>query len=101
VFASDDPVFAWAVAKALLIAIVAFAVLIYAAWAATRQRQDAAHVGTLKDGALKYEGSVERARFLSLPAEQTEETEATRHILARGLAEEINVREPGQPAAAA
>jgi hypothetical protein len=101
VFASDDPVFAWAVAKALLIAIVAFVVLIYAAWAATRQRRDAAHVGTLKGGALKYDGSVERARFRSLPAEQTEEVEATRHILARGLAEEINARESGQPAAAA
>jgi hypothetical protein len=101
VFASDDPVFAWAVAKALLIVIVAFGVLIYAAWVVTWQRQDAAHVGTLKDGALKYKSSVERARFRSLPAEQTDETEAARHILAHGLVEEINVREPGQPAAAA
>jgi hypothetical protein len=101
VFALDDPVFAWAVAKALLIVIVAFGILIYAAWAVTRQRQNATHIGTLKDGALKYDGSVERARFRSLPAEQTEEAEATRHILARGLGEEINVREPGQPAAAA
>jgi hypothetical protein len=101
VFASDDPVFAWAVAKALLIAIVAFVVLIYAAWAATRQRQDAAPVGTLEDGALKYKSSVGRARFRSLPADQTGEAEGGRLVLASGLAEEINVHEPEQPAAAA
>jgi hypothetical protein len=101
VFASDDPVFAWAVAKALLIAIVAFVVLIYAAWAMTRQRQEAAHAGALKEGALKYKSSVERAMSRSSPVEQAEEAGGARHIEASTLAEEIDVHEPGQPAAAA
>jgi len=37
-FVSDDVVFAWAIEKALLIVIVAFGILVYAAWAVTWQR---------------------------------------------------------------
>lgn len=36
-FSSDELVFAWPIGKALLIVIVAFSVLIYAAWAGTRR----------------------------------------------------------------
>jgi hypothetical protein len=39
VFASDDLVFAWAIGKALLIVIVSFDTLVYAAWAVTWQRK--------------------------------------------------------------
>jgi hypothetical protein len=47
---SDDAVFAWAIAKALLIVIATFSILVYTAWALTRQRKkDIAHVATPKD----------------------------------------------------
>jgi len=49
VIASDDVVFAWAIGKALLIVIVSFGTLVYAAWAVTRQRKKVAHVEISKD----------------------------------------------------
>jgi hypothetical protein len=42
-FSSDDAVFAWAIAKALLILIVAAGTLVYAAWVVVRQMDKAAH----------------------------------------------------------
>jgi hypothetical protein len=100
--ASDDVVFAWAIAKALLIVIVSFGTLVYAAWAVTWQkpRQNAAHVGFPKDSALKYKSSVKVGKVL-LIACGTAEAEAARHISARTSADEIAVHEPGQPSAAA
>jgi hypothetical protein len=59
VFASDDGVFAWAFGKALLIVIVSFGTLVYAALAVTYQRKNATHVGIAKDSDLKYKSSVE------------------------------------------
>jgi len=41
VFPSDDVVFAWAIGKALLIVIVSFGTLVYAAWAVTWQEKNA------------------------------------------------------------
>jgi len=70
VFASDDPVFAWAIGKALLIAIVSVGILVYAAWAVTWQRKDAVHVGISKDSALNYKSSVKAAMSCSLQAER-------------------------------
>jgi hypothetical protein len=75
VFASDDVVFAWAIAKASLVVIVSFGTLVYAAWAASK-------VLFNENGA-------------------TEEAEEARSILDRTPAEEVNVEEPTQPAAAA
>jgi hypothetical protein len=40
VFASDEAVFAWAIAKALLIVIVSLGILVYAAWEGTRQLEN-------------------------------------------------------------
>ena len=40
-FPSDDVVFAWAIGKALLIVIVSFGTLVYAAWAVTWQEKNA------------------------------------------------------------
>jgi hypothetical protein len=106
VFASDDVVFAWAIGKALLIVIVTFGILVYTAWAATYhatyQRKNATHVGIPQDSALKYKSSVIKAGKVLLIANGTaEETEGACRILARTSAEEINVHEPRQPAAAA
>jgi hypothetical protein len=73
VFASDDAVFAWAIGKALLIVIVSFGSLLYAAWAVTRQRKSAVHVGTPEDSALKYESSVKAAKVVLIANGTTEE----------------------------
>jgi hypothetical protein len=71
VFESDDVVFAWAIGKALMIVIVSFSTLVYLAWAVTWKRENAAHVGIPKDGALKQQGvSLTRARSYSLQTEQ-------------------------------
>ena len=51
--ASDDVVFAWAIGKALLILIVSFSTLIYAAWVATRDWKDGAHVEPREDRASR------------------------------------------------
>ena len=77
-FASDDVVFAWAIGKALLIVIVSFGILVYAAWAVTWPRKNAAHVGIPKD-------SVEGAR----------------RIPPRTSAEDTNDRQGGEPTVAA
>src|SRR5882757_2017419 len=70
VFASDDVVFAWAIGKALLIVIVSFGTLVYAAWAATYQLKNVTHVGMSKDSALKYKLPLKRARSWSLRTDQ-------------------------------
>jgi hypothetical protein len=49
VIASDDVVFAWAIGKALLIVIVSFGTLVYAAGAVTPQRKKVPHVEISKD----------------------------------------------------
>jgi hypothetical protein len=74
-FASDDVVFAWATAKALLVVIVSFGALVYVAWVASK--------------VLFNENGV------------TEEAKGARSILARTAAEEANVEVPTQPAAIA
>jgi hypothetical protein len=96
--ASDDVVFAWAIGKALLIVIVSFGVLIYAAWAVTGQKPG--HVGIPKGRALKYESSLKAGKVL-LIAHRTAEVEPERRTPARISAEEIKVHGPGQPAATA
>jgi hypothetical protein len=101
VFASDDVVFAWAFGKALLIVMVSFGTLVYAALAVTYQRKNATHVGIPMDSALKYKSSVKAGEVLLIANGPAEEAEGARRILARTSAEEINVHEPEQPAAAA
>jgi len=101
VFASDDPVFAWAIGKALLIAIVSVGILVYAAWAVTWQRKDAVHVGFPEDSALNCKSSVKAGNVPLIANGTDEEAEGARLILAGTLAEVINVHEPERPAAAA
>ena len=63
-FALDDPIFAWAIGKALLIMVASVGILVYAAWAVTRPRTDALRVGIPKDSALNYKSSVEAGNVL-------------------------------------
>ena len=100
-FDSDDVVFAWAILKALLIVIVGFGFLIYAAWAVIRQSKDAAQVAIRKDSTLKYKSSVQADTVLVIASGTTEEAGRARPILAGTSTEEINVHEPEKPAAAA
>ena len=98
-FASDDVVFAWAIGKALLIVIVSFATLgyaawVYAAWAANWQRKNVAHLEIPKDGVLKHRSSVKAGKVLLIANGTTEEQEGARSILSRTSAEETNVPEP-------
>jgi len=73
VFASDDVVFAWAIGKALLIVIVSCGSLLYVAWAVTWQKKNEAHIGTDKDGGLKYENSVKAGKVVLIANGTTEE----------------------------
>lgn len=105
-FASDDVVFAWAIGKALLIVIVSFAILgyaawVYAVWAVTWQRKNVVHREISKDGVLKHRSSVKAGEVLLMANGTTEEGEGARSILSRTLAEETKVPEPEQPTAAA
>lgn len=101
-FDGDDAVFAWAIGKALLIVFVSFGTLVCAAWwAVTRQGENAAHVEIPSDSALKCKSSVEAGKALPIADRTGEEPEGTHPILARTLAEDIDVHDPGQPAAAA
>lgn len=43
-FESGDPVFAWAIGKALLIMIVSVGTLVYLAWAVTCRRESTAFI---------------------------------------------------------
>jgi hypothetical protein len=98
VIASDDVVFAWAIGKALLIVIVSFGTLVYAAWAVTYRNKNVTPVG---DNGLKYQDSAKAGKVLLIANEITEEAEEARRILARTSAEEIDVHEPELPAATA
>ena len=99
-FESDDAVFAWAIGKALLIVIVSFGALVYAAWAATYQKKNTTHVGISKDSALKYKLPLKRARSRSLQTDQlTRRKEHTAFWLGPRQ-KRSNVREPEQPAGA-
>jgi hypothetical protein len=101
-FASDDAVFAWAIGKALLIVIVSFGTLVYAAWAwATWQMKNAEHVEIPKDSALKYDSSVKASKVLLIANGTAEEADGARRILATTSAEETNAHEPERPTAAA
>jgi hypothetical protein len=100
VFASDDAVFAWAIGKALLIVIVSFATLVYAAWEVTSQRKNVADVEIPKDDVLKHPSSVKAGKVLLIANGTTEEGEEARSILAGTSGEETNVHEQRQPTAA-
>ena len=105
-FASDHVVFAWAIGKALLIVIVSFATLgyaawVYAAWAVTWQRRNVARLEMPKDGALKDRNSVKAGEILLIANGTTDEGEAARSILTTTSPEATNVPEPEQPTAAA
>ena len=95
-FESDDAVFAWAIGKALLIVIVSFGALVYAAWAATYQKKNTTHVGISKDSALKYKLPLKRARSRSLQTDQL----TRRNFWLGPRQKRSNVREPEQPAGA-
>jgi hypothetical protein len=98
----DDVVFAWAIGKALLILIVSFGTLVYAAWAAvTWQEKNAAQFGIPNDSALKYAISVKAGKVSFIAIGITEEAEGTRRIFVRTSGEEMNIHKPEQPAAAA
>ena len=58
-------------------------------------------IGVPKDSALKYESSVKAGKFLLVAHGTPIETDLARRILANTAAEEINVHEAEQPAAAA
>ena len=97
-FDSNDPVFAWAVGKALLIVIVSIGILVYLAWAVTRH-EIAVDAGVLEDGASRSRSSVKVSK---LPITvTTERGEGAPRILSRTSAEENDVHEPERPAAAA
>jgi hypothetical protein len=90
VFASDDVVFAWAIGKALLIVIVSFATLgyaawVYAAWAVSWQRKNVAHLEIPKDGVLKHRSSVKAGKVLLIANGTTEEGKGASSILTRSM----------------
>ena len=58
-------------------------------------------IGVPKDGALKYESSVKAGKFVLIARGTPIEADLARRILASTAAEEINVHEAEQPAAAA
>jgi hypothetical protein len=58
--ASDDIVFAWAIAKASLIVIASFGSLVYVAWAVTYQKESGTHLGIPNNHA--YKSSVKSAQ---------------------------------------
>jgi hypothetical protein len=58
-------------------------------------------IGVPKDSALKYESSVKAGKFLLIAHGTPIEADLARRILADTAAEEINVHEAQQPAAAA
>jgi hypothetical protein len=66
--ASDDIVFAWAIAKASLIVIASFGSLVYVAWAVTYQKESGTHLGIPNNHA--YKSSVKAPRSRSLQTEQ-------------------------------
>jgi hypothetical protein len=68
VLASDDIVFAWAIAKASLIVIGSFGSLVYAAWVVTYQKESRTHLGIPKNHA--YKSSVKAPTSRSLQREQ-------------------------------
>jgi hypothetical protein len=100
-FGSDDVVFAWAIGKALLIVVVAFGILVYAAWVVTRQGEDAAQGGISEDGALQHKSSVRAGTVVLIGSGATEEAGGGRRILAVSSTEEIDVYKPEEPAPAA
>ena len=100
-FESDDVVFAWAIGKALGIMTVSFGTLVYAAWTVTWHKKSAAHFRISKDSALKYESSVKAGKVPLIAVEKAQEAEGARCILVRTSEGDINIHEPGQPAAAA
>lgn len=102
-FGSDDVVFAWAIGKALLIVVVAFGILVYAAWVVTRQSEDAAQGEISEGGALKHKSAVQAGTVVLIGSGTTEQAGGGRRILAVTSIEEINcvVYEPEKPAPAA
>jgi len=58
-------------------------------------------IGIPKDGALKYESSVKAGKFLLIAHGTPAEADLARRILANTDADEINIHQPEQPAAAA
>jgi hypothetical protein len=105
VFDSNDPVFAWAVGKALLIVIVSIGILVYLAWAVTRQNEIAVDAGGLEDGVLRSRSSVKESKVPIAASGAVERVEEAPRILARTSEEESveenNVHEAERPAAAA
>jgi hypothetical protein len=58
-------------------------------------------IGIPKDSALKYERSIKAGKYLLIAHGTAEQVESARRILANTPAEEINVHQQNQPAAAA
>ena len=100
-FESGDVVFAWAMGKALLIVIVSLGILVYLAWAVTRNKEIVPHAEILEDGVLRSRSAAKASEVPFIAPGTTGEAEGARHILPRTSAEENNTRQSEQPAAAA
>jgi hypothetical protein len=70
-----------------------FGALVYLAWAVTRKKEIAAHVGVLEDGVLKSRSAVKASKQPLIGPGTTEEAEEARHILPGTSAEAHNTRE--------